>query len=389
MAPPNSAASGIEPPPLGNWTQESLQRLRIQRLFPVCESLGASSALLGAAMLRALLGDLLMRNSPIPLGPLQGQDPPWLLKGPIELKALVQDLATKDAFWPPATFGRARDIVRQSGRDVVEVLQSGFEELKIHSFPAVTYRDVRKKRVINWDGKSWWQVLRPGDTPSAASRAAASTLAVCVEVERRGLSWSRNLQVYRDHGMPWMEKVLVRLPRMAAGQELLLLTFLSCIGMLQNGDYVSYNDLAVLVTQLPVPQSRLQALHLMSNFSLPRMSGVVLYKLHEDIPHRLQKEKPKLLSPTKRKEPAKDEDTLEVAMEGVQEVRVDLTQPCPPTLKVRCLPASSKVPWTTVEEGMIPLDGKTHKQAYAAYCESASKAGIAVRTFFAFRSHPP
>ena len=76
------------------------------------------------------------------------------------------------------------------------------------------------------------------------------TLQACMDIERRSLAYSRTLEKYRDHGMPWMEKVLSRLPTGLHGDILLqVVTFVSCVGLIMNG-FVDYNHLRDLLTHM-------------------------------------------------------------------------------------------------------------------------------------------
>lgn len=57
------------------------------------------------------------------------------------------------------------------------------------------------------------ELYRPTGTPSAKALAAAYTGDVCSLIEKRELSFPRNLTKYRDNGMPWMEQAILRLPK--------------------------------------------------------------------------------------------------------------------------------------------------------------------------------
>lgn len=43
-----------------------------------------------------------------------------------------------------------------------------------------------------------------------------------------------------------------------------ILTFLSCVGMIMNGDYISFKELGELLTNMKVPEVELQWLQLQS-----------------------------------------------------------------------------------------------------------------------------
>ena len=74
--------------------------------------------MLGAALIRVLLGDLYTS--------LKLDTTPGRLKGTTDAKKLAADLATKESFPVPHTFGRARTLVRDAGQDVEDCLVQGF-----------------------------------------------------------------------------------------------------------------------------------------------------------------------------------------------------------------------------------------------------------------------
>lgn len=91
----------------------------------------------------------------------------------------------------PNTYARARVQVKQVGKVVKEFLLQGFLETKLNFLPAFTFRD-------------YAQIHQSHCRPFPVSIVAQITMEVCVEMERLSL-------MYREHGMPWMEKVMARL----------------------------------------------------------------------------------------------------------------------------------------------------------------------------------
>ncbi len=77
LAPHNSASLEESPPPLHHWTRDELQKPRIARIWPLCQALEAGPAVVGAALIKVLLGDLYKRNVQLPLTSLKGNDAPW------------------------------------------------------------------------------------------------------------------------------------------------------------------------------------------------------------------------------------------------------------------------------------------------------------------------
>ncbi|CAK6984859.1 uncharacterized protein LOC120555326 [Scomber scombrus] len=219
LAPHSNATSEETTPPLHHWTRDELQKMRIERIFPLCQVLDAAPSVTGAALIRVLLGDLYKRNTELPLSSLCGDSPPGRLIGALSLEEFCKDLATKDSFPAPNTFARARILVEKAGKDVNSCLLQGFVEEKFTFFPAMKFRDVRGTKKVWWNGKDFVQVHLGDQQLSPLTKVAAMTLQACMEIERRSLAYSRTLEKYRDHGMPWMEKVLSRLPTGLRGDK--------------------------------------------------------------------------------------------------------------------------------------------------------------------------
>ncbi len=96
------------------------------------------------------------------------------------------------------------------------------------------------------------------------------------------------MERYKDHGMPWVEAVIRRLPStLSKPERLTVLTFVSCIGMVMNNDYVSFEQLKVLAQDLPMPQSKLQSLLILGRILLRKVVGLYMWSLHSSIPYRM------------------------------------------------------------------------------------------------------
>lgn len=221
-------------------------------IFPVCQVLEAAPALAGVTVIRLLLCDIFWRNDNIPYAGMKDEKPPGRLIGSMQVEQFCEDLATKKSFPAPFTFGRARDVK--------DILVQGFLSEKLKFFPAVKFRDIHGSHRLTWNCKDY-VVLESEGAPAKLGEIASATLKVCTEIERWSLSYSRHLGKYQDHGMPWMEKVLERLPSSMKGQlQVNVLTFVSCLGMLMNGDYVDFNHLASVLQDMSphVSQAMLQ-----------------------------------------------------------------------------------------------------------------------------------
>lgn len=143
------AAIEYTPPPLLHWTKDSLQMQRLHRLFSLTCNMECEPSVLGPSLLLLLLQDLFHRNEEIPVTALQGANCPENLKGHVNLSALVENLATRDSFPTPFTF--ARELIKDSGKDVSECLKSGFLEMKLRWFPDLKFQDLRGMRKATWN----------------------------------------------------------------------------------------------------------------------------------------------------------------------------------------------------------------------------------------------
>ena len=388
LAPHSSASSEETPPPLHHWTRDELQKLRIERLWPLCQTLDAGPAVIGVALIRVLLGDLYRRNANIPMSPFSSDSPPGKLVGAMTLEILTNDLETKNSFPVPNTFHRARQLVQKAGKSVKDCLLQGFIAEKLHFFPAFKFRDIRGGKKIWWNFKDFLHVHLGAEKPFPMSELATRTLQVCTEMERRSLAYSRSLEKYRDHGMPWMAKTLQRLPPTLKGTFLVnVLTFISSVGMLQNNDYVDFNHLKDLLQAIGLQgmaQDKLQKLQILGKFTIEKVYRPIIWKLHHDIPVRVQQNTPCLLS--LRPPPKQEEGEVLQPEEDVQAVEDQDDIRPPVRSQAMCLPANSSKLWTQDECAMVNLDKcKTSKQAYTAYVKRCVELKVPSRTFNAFR----
>ncbi len=101
-------------------------------------------------------------------------------------------------------------------------------------------------------------------------------------IERKDLSYARNLKRYRENGMPWMAETLRRLPpRLDKQQPIVVLTFVSVMAMIQNGDFVSFQSLDRFISDMPVSQVQLQRAQILAPLILLHRPKV--HRLHETI----------------------------------------------------------------------------------------------------------
>ncbi|CAL8275580.1 unnamed protein product [Arctogadus glacialis] len=173
------------------------------------------------------------------------------------------------------------------------------------------------------------------------SHVASKTLQVMSEIERRSLCFSKHLEVYREHGMPWMATALQRLPKAMKGGLLLnTLTFISCVAL-----------------------ARLQQLLIQEKFTLDKVRNLRIWSLHPTVYYKLQKQG--IPIPSLRPPPPSAEKECVHPLEDVQAVD-DQDELRPPVVSAaKCLPANSGQRWGMDEESIISKQSQvTHQVAY-------------------------
>lgn len=149
LAPHSRASSEETPPPLHHWTKQTLKKLQIEHVFPLCQALEAEAPVTGATVVNVLLGDIYKRNTDIPMAAMKSTTSPGKLVSAWQLDTLCANLAVKESFAAPNTFARAGVLVERSGHDIKECLMLGFLESKLKFFPAFKFRDFKgTKRTV-------------------------------------------------------------------------------------------------------------------------------------------------------------------------------------------------------------------------------------------------
>nr|XP_057920129.1 uncharacterized protein LOC131112030 [Doryrhamphus excisus]XP_057920130.1 uncharacterized protein LOC131112030 [Doryrhamphus excisus] len=387
LAPWNAATSEVCCPPLENWTRDPRNHQRIQRIFKLCDSLKAADSVVGQELWMVLLGDLL-QNTPknIPLADLKAVDCPVLYRvaGAQQSQTFIQMLVDNRAFPFPGTFDKAKDLVVKSGKDPLQCLQLGLDELKLRWFPHVRLWQSKHPRA-SWDRKSLVELYNDLRDTRLVTRVALVQGQVAQEMERRGLCFARTLDRYREHGMPWLEKCMARVPtNIDTGDKLRLLTCLTCIALLENNDYVSYRELEALLRSLTVTSARMQELLLLSKFILPKGTPFKLWHLHETIPTRLPP-KPTTAKANPNKRPREENKEDEEDIQDVQLVEDTSEEEEVTKHRVRYFPGGSNTRWSSAEMSFISLNpDDTNKTAYRKYLKICEEKLMPARTLLAF-----
>lgn len=321
--------------------------------------------MVGEALVWVFFQDLIQKNTELPLPSMRkDQKAPGPLKGALTMENLAQDLATRDSFPAPFVFARARQLVRGAGKDVADCLVLGFQALDLRWFPSIKYRDLRKHKVLTWNFVDYVELYSKEGKPSVHALAGAMSGDICTEIERRSLSYARNLERSREHGMPWLPHCLVMLPKTLVQQKQLWV-LLSCIGIIQNGDYVSYRHLGTLLKEMGMTQAELQKLQLQSKFLLPKVY-ISLWRLHDTIPYRMGPPPKPLSNKIFHEKEVEDAEREEEDVQAADEEEVK-----PDTSRGLYVAANARKNWTPQELSFIHLNPDISRtDSYQRYLEA-------------------
>lgn len=386
LAPYNSASFGQSPPPVYVWTKNKDMIARVERLWPLTNTLGAGEAVVGAEMLRVALCDLFKGTAKdVPWGALASDKLPegFYLQGSIIIEKLASDLATSYRFSFPHVFGRGLALVRDAGLDPVKCMVLGMGELKLTHFPKMSMVDKSKNYCVRKIPNLYLAINKSDAEAPIGAQMATLAGDICCEIERRGLSYSRNLERYRLTGFPWLEVIVRRLPALSKPAQLKQLTFLSCVGMRMNGDYIEYIQLRELVRELTFPQSVMQRRLIQSQELIHQVTALKVWKLHPSVPYKVTAKPPPLLP--KASAPKEEASTIREP-EDLREMNPD---------EVPCLGISASqvvantanyIKWSSAELDLVPLDKTlTARQAYNRYVKQCQMKVMHIRTFKAFK----
>lgn len=382
LAPTNSAAVGENPLPIKTWSGNQQLALRVARLFPLTDMLEAPPCIIGAEMVRLVLRDL-YNTSSVPFYALQGEKLPlgFSLTGSITLESLAEQLGKVYNFSFPHTFNEGKRIVGEAGHDVVECLKMGLVELKLKFFPLLRTKD-RSERYCARRAENLYLAVHPSTaTPPLEATLASLTGDICLEIERRRLSYARNMEFYRLYGMPWLQAVSKRLPPLSVPDRLKMLVFISCVGLRMNGEFIDYVQLRELAEEMPLPQSELQKRLILGRDLMEKVTALKLWKLHSSIDFRVNKRQ--VVKPAGQAVPQKE---AERAPEEIVEIEDQISDV--PGLKSVSMVLSRDVrlKWTPIEMEWLSCETtKTHREAYQEYVHACQASLMQVRTFLSFR----
>lgn len=341
---------------------------------------------MGEALVRIVLGDLYANIlGGVPYALLKGNKLPdgCQVLGGQSYEDLANLIATKAYFGFLHTFNRVKQLAVSKNLDLCKCLVQGVQELSLRYFPAIRLTDANKNRAARRVPNSFVLLHDSSVNPPREAVVASIVQKVCEEMERRGLSYARNLDRFKAYGMPWLNTCDHRLPdTLSENQRLVQLTFLNCIGLRMNGEFVAYEAWRQLTEELTLPQDQMQRLLIQSRELLESLTMFRVYKLHKAVPYRLFRTLPsvgpKLPTKTVPEQPEQEQDlvTEDSNVVDVPDIKSQ-SQVMPHSL--------SRVPWSSMELSLVCLDKQlSHREAYAQYVKSCQDKKMGVRTFSAF-----
>lgn len=248
----------------------------------------------------------------------------------------------------------------------IECLALGIIELNLKYFPLLRASD-KTKRYCARKAENLYLAVHPSSAnPPLEATLASQTGEICLEIERRRLSYARNLEYYRLYGMPWLQAAARRLPPLTDPERLKMLTFISCVGLRMNGEYVDYVQLRELSEEMPLTQAMLQKRLIHGKDLMERVTALKLWKIHSSIAYRVNKRLP--IKPVGQADPPKQPEPGEVEPEEMVDIEGQINDV--PALKSvsRVLSKDVKLRWTAKEIELLAYDRDiTHRQAYQEY----------------------
>lgn len=379
------------PPPIQNWTSVATQHLRIERLFPLTDTLLATDVELGMEMVKVTLKDIYQSNLDIPLSLLKGEEEEKLvLKDSVDYKELTDAmLEHRGYFRYPCVFPRMLELVEGKGRDAAACLVAGFSSLNLKYFPWISYRTFKGTKRVNWNFSHFIDLRKVGQPITEEGKAVRLAEKICQDILDRGLTEQGHVERYREWGMPWLPMVLRRMPPEVTKEDKqeTLLVYVSCIAILTNGGFIDYDKLNSLHKSIPISQKRMLDLRLRSVFSLRIICrDTVLYKLADDIPTLVQL--PHRNTPPKKKDKDEDKEEEECHQPAVEDIDTQLVEKeehKEERSDSMAVPAGKKTRWSPQELDLVKDTGDL-KADYDNYVKGCAMYGIPHRSKKSFNT---
>jgi hypothetical protein len=391
-------------PPLQLYTTNQSVRRQIERLFGLKNHLRASSIVLGRSVMLIVLKDL------YDIGTVFVQFEQFLLSlkasAGNQKKRIVGGVTVKQiaAMWIgakkykyPMVFRALAKLFRNDKTCLEESMKDGINALKLGYFPAVRTYDESRHEGLNWRYTfGFWVITDIEDQESTLERQAGTVhMLLLSELEKRNLCYTSMLD---RNVFPWIKPCLERLSgkKLTTDATVLVMTFITCVALLMNGRFINYLSLSSLERVLPVSQSDLCMLEVLSKFKLGIVTTVNVKRLHSSIPCKLDTKRKENFDEegqdcARRPQPPVEEEGLTENIDVIPEEESFGVRCNVGIVKSRHMPAnicSRKAIWTREEIRIITeiaeKEGTNGSEKYRMYQEECRKLEIADRTRHGF-----
>ena len=287
-------------PPQEIWTTSEVISKMIKRSVGLHDHLDGSYGVIGRHLVVALLHDLHETGKAASyvlfedfLREIKSCKTTFKTVGAVTIRSLVKLLTTNRRTNSQMVFPSLYLLLDKSNISVAEVIKAGILELDLKHFPAVTTYDRHGNMTLTWsfNDKFWTVVYDKRSTDITENTLVTISDLVRGELEKRGLIYPSKIKK-TPKILPWLTMCLRRLQKenMDMEQLVITMTYISCIALLMQGQYVEYDRLALLTIDLPVDKNKLIALEILSKLQLAsfRFRNLQLNRLHFTIPHKLE-----------------------------------------------------------------------------------------------------
>lgn len=191
----------------------------------------------------------------------------------------------------PMVFLILKKMVLTKEKDMEQAIMTGIETHNLNHFPAFRNRDQHGHPCLYWHVSfGVWVISDPNYAVGATIDVQANLMSGLVldQLETRKLCFTRSLT---GEDFPWIVACLRKLDEQRLQQTdiVLVLTFVTCIALLESGRFIDYNNLKKIVQDMPICQFRLRLLEIQSKFLLNNVKNLKLYRLHPSIPRQRRK----------------------------------------------------------------------------------------------------
>lgn len=398
-------------PPLFFWSISDIDRNRIRRICNFIEFIGGGEKVTGSRAILILLQDILHDPQNRPrcgrslLSDLKSRTAPvWgRLTGTISLDILCDRISKKEAYKHPYVFGRVLEMLENEyNPNVKRVLKAGFLEQKLLYFPDLRTFDQNRHSRIYWIGNGILKVTREEITlTNVYEQAQQQSYAVIIFLEENMLVYKSKFdEVVKDKDnqfvFPWMCDVIEKISEQTFDEDAILsvLSYITCIGLLQNGWFVHYHNIELLhkrlISNIPNFIERLQGCTVLSFFSLPTVKNVRLRRLHESLNFSLHERKTEYnLEIYQHETIAEPEGNESDETHAVDPIIPNIIPETITVVQRKHLSSGLKSRWSSVEMNILDtvyrLECQTTKVAYAEYLRLCNVHGVADRSFEAFK----